>query len=671
MSKNSKQLLHTDRTNQYILVGLTVVSVFLAFGFWQNPLTVYDAAGHVSLIRTIASDFWPKMAGWNANELLGWPQGVFYPPLFHWLAASLSFFVSTQTAIKLLISAAMIALPGSIYYFSRSIIQDKRWVAVNTTVLFLLVLLFPNFLGTGTRALFQIGLLSNFFVLPLLFLFLASMHRGKSYLVTGLLLALIALTHIVAAIVAGLYLIAVVKVKFLLGRLTRRLLINYLKTLVLAAILSAFFWIPFALNLEYTSVSRHVSSYFLPNMVVFAASTLLGFYGWRRKQENIFILAGFTAFVSFVAAIDAFLIRNNGTSFALYQFHIYRFQPFAYLLLAAAVVIVASKYVKFDRWGFLSQSVLLGGLGLIVLVLLARNPSQLPNAEFEIENPEVVKGRFLETFRRTESDPFWYGLQTEVNAENQEVSWAYGLFTDSSPNGPYLGSLIRSLRPYAYLEGEEVFIETKTVDEEKVSQLIHFFGINYLVHLDGTKGEAIGTLHKGSGELLPARSIEGFYAERITRAKIFDVVRLPLKVVKKDWNMEVEKWWTREGEIAEVPYLENGSEISKAEKKNLQSAQVEVVESDQKGTSHKLNVKSDGPVPVLAKISYFPYWKAFQNGKEIPIYRAAPNLMLFKAKGEVELAYKEPVWINWLYIVSVATFFTTIFLIYRQKPGSK
>ena len=202
MSKESNQNTEINKYYRYILIGLTIVSVFLAILFWRSPLNVYDTAGHISLVRVIASDFWPKMSGWNSAELLGWPAGIFYPSFFHWLAATLSFLVGVPVAVKLLIAASIVALPWSLSIFTKSLTENKLWSGLTTLILFLLLLLLPNFLGTGFRSLFQIGLLSNFFVLPFLFLFLATLHKKTGYLLPALLLAVIVLTHIVAAVVA-------------------------------------------------------------------------------------------------------------------------------------------------------------------------------------------------------------------------------------------------------------------------------------------------------------------------------------------------------------------------------------------------------------------------------------------------------------------------------------
>jgi uncharacterized membrane protein len=55
----------------------------------------------------------------------------------------------------------------------------------------------------------------------------------------------------------------------------------------------------------------------------------------------------------------------------------------------------------------------------------------------------------------------------------------------------------------------------------------------------------------------------------------------------------------------------------------------------------KFFVESEKRVPIYIKISYFPKWKAYQNGIETPIYKASPNFMIVYGKGEIELRYEE------------------------------
>ncbi|MCH7541676.1 hypothetical protein IH981_02795 [Patescibacteria group bacterium] len=646
MGININLLLNKRWAVKIILLSLTAFSIYLVLVLWRNPLNIYDAAGHLSLVQTIAGDLWPKFSGWNYSELLGWPQGFFYPSLFHWLAATLSFIVGIEPAVKLLISGGLLALPLCISFFARSLIDDDFFSNILTLGLFILILLLPNFLGTGIRALFQVGLLSNFFVIPIFFLFLASLHRENSFLTSGFLLALIVLTHIVAAIVAAVYLILflIIKKRFAPDGFK---LVHFVKVTVLALIITSFFWGPFILNLPYTSVSRHLASYFLPNIIVLIVSLGLVFYSFREKNENILLLSTLATLFSLLAVVDAYLIRGYGTSFALYPFHIYRFQPFIYIFLASAITLLLLRqrwFFELGRYRLIGMIFLLGGLGLVGGSLYLRNPAVVPNIKLELTEPQGVKGRFLETFRRTESDPYWYGVQTEVVRKDEKASWAYGLFTDSSPNGPYLGSLIKSLRPEAYPEGDGYLLETISIGEEKAGQLLSYFSINQLINLEKTERKSIARIEN--------EEINYFNVEKASESRIFEIAQLPLKPVETSWDKAVEKWWLKEGEITEIPYLINGKKISEVSKDNLEKASVKVVETSENQTLFELKIDSEKKVPILAKISFFPYWRASSGGNPTPIYRAAPNLMIFEAKGDVVVEYKEPFWINWLYLGS-------------------
>src|SRR3989344_4643484 len=114
---------------QKILVGLSLVLLgLLVVPFWQsNSLEVYDAPGHVSLVWYIKEYFWPKPSGWNSLFLLGFPQGIFYPSLFHWLAAGFSFLVGVDTAIKIIISFAILSLPFTANCAVKKTIQDTKY----------------------------------------------------------------------------------------------------------------------------------------------------------------------------------------------------------------------------------------------------------------------------------------------------------------------------------------------------------------------------------------------------------------------------------------------------------------------------------------------------------------------------------------------------------------
>src|SRR3989344_1955687 len=203
-----------------ILFGLSLVFLgLLVFPLWKNnSLEIYDAPGHVSLAWFIKEYLWPQFSGWNPYFLSGFPQGIFYPSLFHLVAATLGFFVGVGAAIKLIVSLSILALPFSIFYAVKNTVSEEEYYLPFTFLVVLFLVLLPNFLGIGFRGLFQIGLIPNFVSTLLLFIFIGVLHeqfkQGK-FLLLAIVHASLILTHIVAVAAAELYLFIYV---FLLWR---------------------------------------------------------------------------------------------------------------------------------------------------------------------------------------------------------------------------------------------------------------------------------------------------------------------------------------------------------------------------------------------------------------------------------------------------------------------
>ena len=49
----------------------------------------------------------------------------------------------------------------------------------------------------------------------------------------------------------------------------------------------------------------------------------------------------------------------------------------------------------------------------------------------------------------------------------------------------------------------------------------------------------------------------------------------------------------------------------------------------------------------MIKTSYYPNWKAYENGEKIKIYELSPHLMMVYGKGDIEIRYGM-VWSDWL-----------------------
>jgi hypothetical protein len=292
--------------------------------------------------------------------------------------------------------------------------------------------------------------------------------------------------------------------------------------------------------------------------------------------------------------------------------------------------------------------------GLVVFFTFIKGPSSEPPPTVELKSNTNLEGRFLETFRRTESFPVTYEFQNKLARENEKTLWSYGVFLESSPTAPFVQSLIKSLRPQAYPEGESRLLETKFVDGERLAELLDLLAIRYLVSLEENENNPIG-FWKADGE------IKNYNLATVGEPQLFETVGFPLRRVESDWNKTIETWWLEGGEIKDLPYYSPNREIQT--EGVPATATVKGIESRQNGTEFSLTVDSDQPLPILAKMSYFPFWKAYEGGKEIPIYRAAPNLMVFEGRGEITLKYQPP---SIFYIGYLFSFLTLAFLIYRE-----
>jgi len=675
MGKFINQISDESYIHKFIYLGIIIVCGFLAFQFWQaNFLSIYDASGHVAAVESVRS-FWPSLSGWNARELLGWPQGIFYPSFFHYLTAGLAFGVGIPVAIKIVICVAFIALPISILIFVRSIFSDKNSALLAFLFIFLLITFSPDFLGSSFRSLFHLGLMPNFFVLPVLFLFLASttkIAKGK-FAESGLLLALLILTHLVAAILGVIYLLITFITKIMFGE--RHLWKKYLLVLIIALLLTAFFWLPFLVNYQLTSVATHgaITSYFSLNLVALLIAVGLVFFSFKKREEKLFCLS-FTAFIIVLASVfDAMVFRKFGTSYFFETLNIYRFQIFAYMLLGMGLILLYEKSSWFKKTERLLTIAPILLFGLIILGIFFKNPAKIQTAQVNLAHPEKISGRFLESFRRTESYPVVYEFQTRLSSENKQSPWAFGVFPESSPNAPFIQSLIKSLRPSAYPEGEGASLETKFVDKEKTGSLLNLFGVSYLISLDNEPKNEIGVWTQEDEK-------KYYNAEKISDGVLFEVVKLPVIPIDKNWEKEVENWWLESGELKYLPYQARKEKFETVCAETLNNAQIKILSVNERQTKFELEIDAAKQVPVLAKISYFPYWKAYQNGspraageagKEIPIYRSAPNLMLISANGKVTLEYQEPAWQKGLFLLSAITLFTLTLFLFRNKFSLK
>ena len=617
-----------------LIAILFIAYSYLVFLYWHlGTLGVYDAAGQVEAISH-AKAFWPSWNSWQPRELLGWPQGLLYPPGVHWLMAGLAMLVSVTVSVKLIVSVALLSLPVAMWWYLQQLEVPSKWRLSLVAVLSSMLIVLPDYMGSSIASLFRLGLIPNFVVLPLIFLSFGATEQlvrkstKLNLALAGALFGLLVWFHLVAAIVGGLYLgtaviVATIRAQW---RAAGFVFASGLIGLTLSS--------PFLLRmipLARTGIAPHgsIASLVLPDMAaVFIALVALVYL--LRRYSGVALTPALTAVIfAGIGVLDGILVRRYGTSFVLAWLNAYRLQMFAYLLMivAAAQVVIHHAQNRRPLW---LRYASLASVALLLLVLVVKNPARFAYARVDISPLISVNGRFLESFRRSEAYPAPYTFQTKLVTANPNSSWAYGLFIESSPNSAFVKSLSRSLRPEAYLgdpKGTEP--EDMTIDSARVSTMLDLFSIQNVISLDTNSNAAIGEWQVGK--------IKKYYhLIKEPDTKLVEVPKLPLRAVSSNWNRTVLNWWEETGAVLDLPYDATNGQISSVE---ASSASVSMKQASD--THIELKIDSQRPTPVLIKMTYAPGWKATAtDGSSLKIWRVAPAMMMIEAKGAVSLNYR-------------------------------
>lgn len=620
---------------QILIILLTLPFFYFAYVYLITPsLSIYDAPGHLGIIWYLKNYLWPNFTGWNFTSLLGFDQGRFYPPLFHYLAATLSFIFDINLATKLVIIASLITLPLAIYYFVSSFFKDLRErVLVSGIIIFTLVLL-PGYFGADLKALFQVGLLTSFVSTTLVFAYLGTLFRIKKlgFFWPTLLLAAIVLTHLVAGVFAAVVLVAAIVIDKVSGNQIR----IYLLHAIFAALLTSFFWLPFLVQSSQISNSVHLSSLGVENIVSLVLALGIFLYPLKKKNLQIQTVALAVLVLSLATTLDYFVEKLGPSNFLftkIYSFHLYRLQIYEFLL-AALLFSYFPVTMLYSSLGKVKTRLYFFAFVPIIaacLVFVLRSPVLATKVQMSNLNADKINGRFLETFSRDRAYPFIYTEQNDL-VMTKRVPWAYGLFTDANQNGPFLSSLIRSFSPDSYPKATTNLVEEKTVDQKRINNAIDLFGIDSLIFVNifvnqRTDGLDLGTL-------------------KLANQNLVEIPELKIVPAAKDWNNRVADWWGARGEMTNL--LINTSESDKAVVQSLPNPQKVEITTHSKGwDTFTVNSKENTNQPILIKFSFSPNWKAYQGGREIKIYQTSPNLMLVFAKGKIDFKY-QTLWYQYL-----------------------
>jgi hypothetical protein len=672
---------------------LCIIFIILPFVL-SNNLTSWDFAGHKFAIDFTGQNLFPDLKGWNPYTSLGYPQGTFYPPFVHYFIAALNIVTGSSIIwIKILFAITFLMLPYSIFFFSKQIAKQIKTkteiknlqtilLAITLSAVFVIIIAPANF-GGSLKSFLQIGLINNFFILPILFCYLGllfSFDKKISWLrILGLatLLTIIMLSHLVLGLIAVIFTITIwLKDYFIAGKVKTRLYSAFfsptLKVLTITFITTSFFYLPYIKFSKYLTPNLPQRSPLILSMLI--VSLLLTFFYLNFKRQNsLFRVFSFTLLLlSLLPFLDAIAVRLNiDINFQLVQ----PYRIFAVVLFLSIPWIMLNKIAFVGNDGKLAKvlskttKVFLRGNILIALMslLLVATAGLFLRIDFGQRDYESIylsknayelQGNFLNQY--TSNDIYYLNRAPYYAAvsENPKLASLDTQFNESSYLINFFYSLKKSLREVETVETINAgYIETYNPGAFRAKQAVELFNIRYLLFTDGSQVKP--GLCKDSP--IP-------FAKRVSRNADLDqpyifaceIYRNPglqttiAKVVdEKDWDLAVLDWWIGQNNNVLV---QSASGLKDLMPVNVFDGDIEW--SDNFQQFNIKNESSEDSVLVLP-IQYNPDWKAYDKGnntKELQIVRVSPNLLGIKGSstGGITVKYVKSPFENYLKFISFA-----------------
>lgn len=606
----------TARHVRWALGGVTLALLALAVGpfvAWNN-LAAHDLVGHLASATFVREHLFPSPFGWNPLFYCGAPQGQLYPPLLSWTAAALGFVVPVGIALKLTVAAAVLATPPALYACARAHGLDRPAALLAALAGVAYLALSRQELGGNFLSTFETGNLANALGLPLVLAYVAALRRlDRGVILPSVLLALVLLAHLVGGLVALLFLV-VDRVVAL--RADPKQLARSSAHVALAFALAAFFCVPLVARMRF-GASGQLSYDQYPTLVVETVAVyalFAAFFAFAPGRRRLLPVA-LTAAVLFVMRSFVF---NDFLPRAM-TIHLHRFRPYEVLfelvMLAALLErwLVRAPRLRWAALGLAAAGVLVGLRGLNVRGVPAQRVPPLGRLD---ERVLVVSS--------PESQVSDHALQHLVPMTTGNAA-GKGLFIEAAANGRALVDLERlvATRPVRAWGIELAPPDTIVEAAPRAPGLLRHLGFGWVLANEPVREELFEGRRALGG---------GFTLYRVGAAPLVDVWRAPVMNVEPGaFELRGRAWFLSGGPLPverDAPLPPPGD------------AGVRKLQRDPHGQWLAFDVAAEAPAPVLVRVTYHPGWRAFDGqGHALPIYRAAPHLMMVVAKGPVTMRF--------------------------------
>ncbi len=641
----------TEKEDKFAKV-MAFTAIYFYLFFWAiipfvqyNNLLNYDMTGMYFSAWHTKNYLFPEITGWNKIFFFGYPQNHFYGPFFPYLVAAISQIIPLEAAFKLALSFFILLMPLSFYYFNKAIgLKQNSALAATILMTAILIAAPPKSYGGDLYSTLGTGLIANAIALPILFFYLRSLQKieKNNFTKQSILLALLILTHpltAIAGIIANLGQIITQKDKTKI----------IIKQFIAGAALSAFWWIPAITTINEAEVARIGN---IENALILLTLFVI-IYAVAKAQEtkNLYpVLATISLILLF-----SFL----GTSVIEIPTHFYRY---TILILLLVPPILFSIIKKENKLIVATAIIAFLTIGISIQYYSPQGYSILTKEDFEKVKqncPPQNERTLINAPPINAQTP--HEIQHIIPMQCNSLS-VRGVYAESSKNSVFVFYLEKELDETNFDWGVSVDKYFVIQNKEKLEKLIPWqleaLGINYVVSADQkyeswkkTKTVLKTTVNN---EYTQGEKEVEYSIYKVSDSKIFEVPEKELVNLEANkWKNETINWFLSEKITKTLPV--QGLEKNKITSTGDKEAKITIVEENKRGDRFKILIEAQEEVPVLAKISYFPNWKAKENGKEIKIYRAAPNFMLFFAKGEVELIYEKSINEIIAYLISIVT----------------
>ncbi len=641
-----------------VLVIVFSISIII-FGFWKSDLSSWDMPGHVFASYYYQKYLWPSYSGWNFLAFNGYPQGYLYPSFFHWLVGGLAKLIGLTLSFKIILTLSLLLLPLSIFLWLKSLLKNKKeeiFLALIWIFVFFFTVKYD--IGGDFYSTFSIGLVTAQFTLPFVFLYLyflkKSLEDKKNYIFSSIFLSIVILSHAFIGLGTLIFSFAY----FISFFFKKHEFFWFILHFIFSFLLTAFWIIPYLYFSKYSHgviVGKEVPLHPII-FIVFFASLI---YGVIKKDYAIKFTLIFLIFFFLFFGLIQILTYNK---FLEKSIHLYRFLIFIYILIGLTI---SRLFLKKPKFGIIFSSIIL------LMAIFFSFKTIFPFWERKVEFKVVGFKEYLGLVPSEIDDYFFKNRAPHVLSHHfllNDHKLLNGLFVESSSNSKSIQSLITELYKnpfnwglFSYEPNQDLIKEH--LDYLGVCWIMSYYPLEQIQNSDIKYSLIKAPLQIKIDKISWSQKIFIYFLPESCHQ--FKVVTFPEGVLLKDWEKEIYQWWKDKMKLKK-PLI---GFKNKKDKEDLlredfvyqKDASVELIEF-KPPAYYKFKISSQYPQFVYLKIPYFPNWHAYQNGKEIKIYRASPSYMIIKAQGEIELKFEKSNLEKISLIISIASFFFILLL---------